>query len=88
MLVLVVYVIVNQIEGNLILPLIMARTVDIHPAAVSIGLLVMASLFGLIGLFLAIPLLSLFTILVQVLWIEPEEAAASPTSGVPGVRAN
>jgi predicted PurR-regulated permease PerM len=78
-LVLVVYLIVNQIEGNVILPLIMARTVDLHPAVVTLGLLVMAALFGLIGVLIAIPLLSLVIILVQTLWIEPLEAAASQT---------
>ena len=80
-LVLIVYLIVNQIEGNLILPLIMARTVDMHPALVTMGLLVMGSLFGLIGVLIAIPLLSLAIILVQALWIEPQErraAAARP----------
>jgi predicted PurR-regulated permease PerM len=80
-LVLIVYVIVNQIEGNLLLPLIMARTVDMHPAVVAIGLLVVAALFGLIGVFIAIPLISLAQILVQALWIEPQEAAAR--AGVP-----
>jgi predicted PurR-regulated permease PerM len=74
LLVLIVYLIVNQIEGNLILPLIMARTVEMHPALVTIGLLVMAALFGLIGVLIAIPLLSLTIILVQALWIEPQEA--------------
>ena len=59
LLVLIVYLIVNQIEGNLILPLIMARTVEMHPSVVSLGLLVMAALFGLIGVLIAIPLLSL-----------------------------
>lgn len=85
LLVLIVYVIVNQIEGNLILPLIMARTVDMHPAVVAVGLLAVAALFGLIGVFIAIPLLSLAMILVQALWIEPMEAeAAAPlTSPAP-----
>jgi predicted PurR-regulated permease PerM len=78
-LVLLVYVIVNQIEGNLILPLIMARTVDLHPAVVTLGLLVMGALFGLIGVLISIPLMSLAIILVQTLWIEPLEASASPT---------
>lgn len=73
-LVLIVYLVVNQIEGNLILPLIMARTVDMHPGVVAIGLLIMAALFGLIGVLIAIPLLSLAIILVEVLWIEPQEA--------------
>lgn len=74
LLVLIVYLIVNQIEGNLILPLIMARTVDMHPSVVSLGLLVMAALFGLIGVLIAIPLLSLAVILAEALWIEPQEA--------------
>lgn len=77
LLVLIVYLIVNQVEGNLILPLIMARTVDMHPSVVTLGLLVMAALFGLIGVLIAIPLLSLAVILVQALWIEPQEARAS-----------
>jgi len=75
-LVLIVYLVVNQIEGNLILPLIMARTVDMHPGVVAIGLLVIAALFGLIGVLIAIPLLSLAVITVEALWIEPQEARA------------
>jgi predicted PurR-regulated permease PerM len=75
-LVLLVYVIVNQIEGNLILPLVMARTVDLHPAVVAIGVVVMGQLFGLIGVIVAIPLLSLTIILIEELWILPQEAAA------------
>lgn len=80
-LVLVVYVIVNQIEGNLILPLVMARTVDLHPAMVAIGVLVMAQLFGLIGVIVAIPLLSLAIILVEELWVKPQEASALEVVG-------
>jgi predicted PurR-regulated permease PerM len=76
LLVLIVYLVVNQIEGNLILPLIMARTVDMHPGVVALGLLVMAALFGLIGVLIAIPLLSLAVIMVETLWIEPQEARA------------
>jgi predicted PurR-regulated permease PerM len=52
---------------------------------VTIGLLVMGALFGLIGVLIAIPLLSLAIILVQALWIEPQEAgnaiADRPPSG-------
>jgi predicted PurR-regulated permease PerM len=73
-LVLVVYVIVNQIEGNLILPLVMARTVELHPAVVAIGVLVTGALFGLIGVVLSIPLMSLTVILVEEIWIKPQEA--------------
>jgi predicted PurR-regulated permease PerM len=78
-LVLIVYVIVNQIEGNVILPLVMSRTVDLHPAVVAIGVLITAQLFGLIGVILSIPILSLFVILVEELWIRPQETAYLPT---------
>jgi predicted PurR-regulated permease PerM len=78
-LVLVVYVIVNQIEGNLILPLVMSRTVYLHPAVVAIGVLVTAELFGVIGVILSIPLISLFVILVEELWIKPQERTYLPT---------
>jgi len=78
-LVLLVYLIVNQIEGNLILPLVMSRTVNLHPAVVAIGVLVMASLFGLIGVIISIPLISLAVILVEELWITPQENAYLPT---------
>ncbi|MGI8904090.1 MAG: AI-2E family transporter [Solirubrobacteraceae bacterium] len=80
LLALAVYVIVNQIEGNLILPLVMARTVDLHPAVVAIGVLVIAQLFGLIGVIVAIPLISLAIILVDELWIAPQNGAVSGDS--------
>jgi len=38
--------------------------------------LVIAPLFGVIGVLISIPLMSLAMILVQALWIEPHEAAA------------
>src|SRR5262249_7740231 len=88
-LVLVVYVIVNQIEGNLMLPLIMARSVEMHPALVALGLLVIGALFGLLGVLIAIPILSLSIILVQALWIEPQEArsaVADPSASTTAVR--
>lgn len=86
LLVLIVYLIVNQIEGNVILPLIMARTVDMHPAVVAIGLLLMGALFGLIGVLIAIPLLSVMMILVHALWIEPQEARSARPGRDPPAR--
>ena len=91
-LVTIVYVVVNQIEGNLILPLIMGRTVQMHPALVAIGLLIIGSLFGLLGLFIAVPLISLALILVEELWVRqqehPAKAIAVSTGNIgPDVRA-
>jgi predicted PurR-regulated permease PerM len=74
LLVLLVYVVVNQFEGNVLYPLIMARAVNIHPAVLAIGVIVMAALFGVIGLFVSVPLLSLTVILVDELRVKPLQA--------------
>ena len=71
LLVLLVYVIVNQFEGNVLYPVIMSRAVSLHPAVVAIGVIVVAALFGVIGLFVSVPILSLTAILVDELRIKP-----------------
>jgi predicted PurR-regulated permease PerM len=74
LLVLLVYVVVNQFEGNVLYPLIMSRAVNIHPAVLAIGVIVVAALFGVIGLFVSVPILSLAVILVDELRIKPLQA--------------
>ena len=66
-----VYVIVQQIEGNLIIPLVMAQRVKLHPALIAIGVILVGQLFGFIGLFVAVPILSAVVILVDELWVKP-----------------
>jgi predicted PurR-regulated permease PerM len=69
-----IYVLVQQIEGNLTIPLVMAERVKLHPAVVAIGVVVVGQLFGFIGLFVAVPLLSLIIILTDELWVKQVEA--------------
>jgi predicted PurR-regulated permease PerM len=69
-----VYVLVQQIEGNVTIPLVMAERVKLHPAVVAIGVVVVGQLFGFIGLFVAVPLLSLIIILADELWVKQVEA--------------
>lgn len=69
----VVYVVVQQIEGNLIVPLVMSRVVKLHPAVIAIGVVVVSQLFGLVGLIVAVPLISAAAILAEELWIKPVE---------------
>jgi len=78
LLTLLVYVLVQQIEGNVIIPLVMANRVNLHPAPIAIGVLVVGQLFGFAGLFVAVPLLSALIILVDELWVRPLEAGAVP----------
>jgi predicted PurR-regulated permease PerM len=66
--VLVVYILVHQIEANVIGPLVMARAVRLHPALIAIGVVAVGEVFGLLGLIIAVPILSLITIMVDELW--------------------
>ena len=73
--VIVVYVLVQQFEGNVTIPLVMSRTVKLHPAVIAIGVVVVGQLFGFVGLIVAVPILSGIVILVEELWVKPMEAA-------------
>lgn len=75
LLVIAVYTFVQQVEGNLTTPVVMARTVKLHPAVIAVGVLVVGQLFGFVGLVVAVPILSMITILVEELWVKPIEDA-------------
>jgi predicted PurR-regulated permease PerM len=68
--VILAFIIIQQIEGNLLQPIVMSRAVDLHPALVIFAILVMGTLFGLIGVFLAVPLVAALQVLVRELWVQ------------------
>jgi predicted PurR-regulated permease PerM len=68
--VILAFIIIQQIEGNLLQPIVMSRAVDLHPALVIFAILVMGTLFGLIGVFLAVPLVAVLQVLVRELWVQ------------------
>jgi predicted PurR-regulated permease PerM len=65
-----VYVGVHVIEGYLVQPLVMRRAVEANPALLLFFQALMGALFGLLGLIVATPLLSVVQIIVTTLWIE------------------
>jgi predicted PurR-regulated permease PerM len=75
LLALAVYVGVQQIESNFTIPLVMSKTVNLHPAVIAIGVLVVGRLLGFAGLFVAVPVLSFITITIEEFWIKPMEEA-------------
>jgi predicted PurR-regulated permease PerM len=68
--VILAFVTIQQIEGNLLQPIIMSRAVDLHPALVVFAILVMGTLFGIVGVFLAVPLVAALQVLVRELWVQ------------------
>ncbi|MFO0704542.1 MAG: AI-2E family transporter [Candidatus Andersenbacteria bacterium] len=55
-LVVVLYVVINQVEQHLIVPRLLHRTIGLNPVVIVLVLLVGAKLAGVIGLLLAVPL--------------------------------
>lgn len=54
--VLILYIIIQQIESNLLTPLVMAQQVSLLPAVTLLAQVFFATFFGFLGLFLALPL--------------------------------
>ncbi len=69
----IIYVVAHQVESNIIQPLVVARTVELHPAVVAVGVVAVDRLFGFAGLIVAVPILATVRILVDQLWIQPME---------------
>ncbi|RJY07993.1 AI-2E family transporter [Aurantiacibacter aquimixticola] len=61
----VVYFLVQNIDGYLVIPMIAKKTVDLAPALVLAFQLIMGILFGILGLFLADPLLAMIKVALE-----------------------
>jgi predicted PurR-regulated permease PerM len=72
-LVAIIYIAAHQLESNIIQPLVVARTVKLHPAVVAIGVVAVDQLFGFIGLMVAVPIIATISILLDELWVKPLE---------------
>jgi predicted PurR-regulated permease PerM len=61
----IVYVVVQTVDGNIIVPMVAKKTVDLAPALVLGAQLIMGALFGILGLALADPLVALLKIALE-----------------------
>ena len=59
------FLILHQLEANILVPKIMERRVGVSPVAVMVALLIGGSLWGLIGAILAIPTVAILSIIVD-----------------------
>ena len=57
-----VYFLVQTFDGYVVIPMIAKKTVDLAPALVLAAQLIMGILFGILGLFLADPLLAMLKV--------------------------
>lgn len=66
--VVVFFVLYQQLENHLLQPLIFSRTVRLNPLTVLIAILIAVELAGLLGALLAIPLAAMIQIIVRDVW--------------------
>ncbi len=71
--VLLAYLGIQQIESNLLEPLVMEEAVSLHPAAVVAAVTVVGAAFGILGTILAVPAAVVAAILIQELWFRRRE---------------
>lgn len=61
----VVYSIIQALDGNVLVPLLFSEVVNLHPVAIIVAVLVFGGLWGFWGVFFAIPLATLFKAVLQ-----------------------
>jgi predicted PurR-regulated permease PerM len=81
--VLLLYILVQQVENNLLVPKIQGDAVKLHPSAVMFALVIGGTLFGLLGAILALPVTAASRDVCSYLFrrLSPQPAAAAPAEG-------
>jgi predicted PurR-regulated permease PerM len=78
---------IQFLENNLLIPYLMKEQLDLPPALTLMSQVVMAFVFGFLGLFVAIPLLATVVVAIRTFWVEANPVdsttAASPEDGTP-----
>ena len=64
-LVLLIVASIQFIEGNFLQPFIMSKTTKLHPVTIMLGLLIFGHFFGIIGMVISTPVISLIKVLVE-----------------------
>jgi predicted PurR-regulated permease PerM len=81
--VLVFFVLYQQLENHLLQPLVFARTVQLNPLTVIIAVLIGAELLGILGALLAIPVASIVQVILRDVWDHRRgRPKVEPTVGV------
>jgi len=75
------YLVIQGLDGNLLVPLLFSEVVNLHPIAIIVAVLFFGGLWGVWGVFFAIPLATLVQAVITA-WPKggppPDEAAVTP----------
>jgi predicted PurR-regulated permease PerM len=68
--VVIAFVAIQQLEGNIITPLLLKKRVDIPPMLTIVAVPAMTLIFGLTGVLIAEPLLAIILIVSKMLYVQ------------------
>ena len=69
---------IQIIEGNILVPILFSEAVNLHPIIILLSILVFGNLWGVLGVFFAIPLATL----IKVIWLAWPEQQVTEKPGV------
>ncbi|MXZ80250.1 MAG: AI-2E family transporter [Gammaproteobacteria bacterium] len=72
----VTYLVIQALDGNLLVPVLFSEAVNLHPVAIIVAVLFFGGLWGLWGVFFAIPLATLVNAII-VAWPKQRKEAVS-----------
>ncbi|MBX5483958.1 MAG: AI-2E family transporter [Myxococcaceae bacterium] len=77
-----IYIVVyQQFENHVVIPVVYKRTVQVNPLVTLLGIVFFAELAGILGAFLAVPLVACLQILLRELLLARRERLGLPTEG-------
>jgi len=80
--VVVFFILYQQLENHLLQPLIFSRTVKLNPLTVLIAILIAVELAGILGALLAIPIAAMIQVILRDIWNQHRvQAKKEPTQG-------
>lgn len=78
------FVVYQQVENNVLQPVVYRRTVNVAPLAVIVAILIGGSLLGILGALVAIPVAATIQIIVRELWSTREAPSSAAVAKAPG----
>ncbi len=84
LIVLALILVVQQVEGNILQPILQGKTMNLHAAVILLAVTLGSTLFGIVGAFLAVPVVAVLAAVLRYLdevadrEVLPPEAAAQP----------
>ena len=58
-------IIIQALEGNIMSPIVMSKTTKLHPVTIIVGLLIFGHFFGIVGMLLSTPIISVGKVVIE-----------------------